>query len=241
MEDDHIVLFTFEDKTEMMRVLAGEPWTFDKHLVILQEYDGTKEVRDMNFDLATFWVQVHDLPLRFRNRRVAEHLCEAIGTVKLGEENLAMEGDRFVRVRVTANISKPLCRGRVITLDDEKDLWIPFKYERLPNLCFWCGCLTHDDRSCNIWIESEGNLNTDNQQYGPWIKAPPFVPSRSKVVTVSGLYETRKKVNPPLNQDQGCKRPMVVIRTDKPSPEVVWPEKQVDFSNPTAMLEPDFQ
>ena len=61
------------------------------------------------------------------------------------------------------------------------------------------------------------------------------------MVTVSGLYETRKKVNPPLNQDQGCKRPVVVIRTDKPLPEVVWPEKQVDFSNPTAMMEPDFQ
>ena len=118
IEGDHMVLFTFEVKTEMMRVLAGEPWTFDKHLMVLQEYDGTKEVRDMNFELATFWVQVHDLPPRFRNRRVVEHLCEAIGTVKLGEENPAMEGDRFVRVRATVNISKPLCRGRVITLDD---------------------------------------------------------------------------------------------------------------------------
>ena len=27
----------------------------------------------------------------------------------------------------------------------------------------------------------------------------------------------------------------------KPSPEVVWPEKQVDFSNPTAIMEPNFQ
>ena len=34
---------------------------------------------------------------------------------------------------------------------------------------------------------------------------------------------------------------MVVLRTDKPLPEVVWLEKQVDFSNPTAMMEPDFQ
>ena len=33
----------------------------------------------------------------------------------------------------------------------------------------------------------------------------------------------------------------MVLRTNKPSPEVVWPEKQVDFSNPTAMMEPDFQ
>lgn len=66
-EGEHIFLFTFVDKTEIMRVLAGEPWSFDKHMVVLKEYDGTKDVRDMIFYQATFWVQVHDLPLRFRN------------------------------------------------------------------------------------------------------------------------------------------------------------------------------
>ena len=59
---------------------------------------------------------------------VAEQLCEALGTVNRGEDESAMVGDRFVRGRVTLNISKPLCRGRVITLDDGKDLRIPFKY-----------------------------------------------------------------------------------------------------------------
>lgn len=129
----------------------------------------------------------------------------------------------------------------MISLDDGQDLWIPFKYERLPNLYFWCGCLTHDDRSCNTQNESEDNLTTEKQQYGPWIKASPFVPSRNKMITVLGIDETRKKTNPPSSQVQGGKRPVVVLRTNKPSPEVVWPEKQVDFSNPTAMMESDFQ
>ena len=40
----------------MRRVLAGEPWSFDKYLVAMQEFDGTKDVRDMKFDHATFWV-----------------------------------------------------------------------------------------------------------------------------------------------------------------------------------------
>uniref|UniRef100_A0A7N2L0X4 DUF4283 domain-containing protein n=1 Tax=Quercus lobata TaxID=97700 RepID=A0A7N2L0X4_QUELO len=208
-EDDHIVLFTFKDKNEMLRVLVGEPWSFDKHMVVLQEYDGTKEVRDMFFDQATFWVQVHDLLLRFRNRRVAGQLCEAMGTVNRGEDDSAMEGDRFVRVRVTLNISKPLCKGRVITLDDGKDLWIPFKYEWLPNLCYWCGCLTYDDRGCDIWIES--------------------------------IFKTKKKVNPQSNPVQGCKPPVVVLWSEKPSLEVIWPEKQVVFSNPPDLMVPDFQ
>ena len=225
----------------MLRVLDGEPWTFDKHMMLLQVFDGTEEVRDMKFELANFWVQVHDLPLRFRNRKVAEHLCEAIGTVTRGEENSDKEGGRFVRVRVTVNIQKPLCRGRVVSLDDGKDLWIPFKYERLPNLCFYCGCLTHDDRSCNARNESEVNLTPEKLQYGPWIKAPPFVPSRNKMITVPGIDETRQNTNPPSNQAQNGKSHVVVLRSDLPSPVVVWPDKQVVFSKPTTMLDPDFQ
>lgn len=88
----------------------------------------------MNFNKSAFWVQVHDLPLRSKNQRVAEKLCKAIGTVNCGVDDSVTEGDRFVRVRVTLNIFKPLCKGRVISLDDGKDLWIPFKYEWLPNL-----------------------------------------------------------------------------------------------------------
>ncbi|XP_065636245.1 uncharacterized protein LOC136070338 [Quercus suber] len=146
----------------MMKVLAGEPWSFDKYLVAMQEFDGTKDVKDMKFDQATFWVQVHDLPLRFRNRRVAEQLCEALGTIYHGEEESNMIGDRFLRVRVNLNISKPLCRGRVITLDDGKDLWIPFKYERLPNLCYKCGCLSNDERNCEFGSAREGNLDDES-------------------------------------------------------------------------------
>ena len=240
-EDDHIVLFTFKDQPDMMRVLAGEPWNFDKYLVALQEFDGSKDVRDMKFDHATFWIQVHDLPLRFRNRVVAEQLCEALGTVNRGEEETAMVGDRFVRVRVTLNVSKPLCRGRVITLDDGKDLWIPFKYERLPNLCYRCGCLSHDERNCEVWSVCEGNLGDESPQFGPWVKASPLLPSKSKMVTVPSFNELRKKANPLPNPVQGSKLLVVVLRTDSPSPEVIWPENQDKISNPNIMMEPVFQ
>ena len=34
-EGDHIVLFTFDDKSGMKFFLTIEPWSFDKHLVVL--------------------------------------------------------------------------------------------------------------------------------------------------------------------------------------------------------------
>ena len=49
-EGEHVVLFTFKDKTKMMKVLAVEPWSFDKHLVVLQRYNGITDVREINFN-----------------------------------------------------------------------------------------------------------------------------------------------------------------------------------------------
>ena len=41
-----------------------------------------------------------------------------------------------MRIRVVLDVSLPLCRGRVISLENGKSLWITFKYERLPNICY---------------------------------------------------------------------------------------------------------
>lgn len=157
-EVDHIVLITFDNKEEMDKILETEQWSFDKHLVVLQQYDKDIDLNDMKFNMANFWVQVHDIPVRFKTQRVAEKICEVIGTVSRTTDNTETEGDNFIRVHVMVDISKPLCHGRVITLENGKELWVSFKYECLPNLCYWCGCLTHTDRDYDLWIDSEGTL-----------------------------------------------------------------------------------
>ena len=92
------------------------------------------------------------------------------------------------------DISQPLCRGRLITLEDGKNHWVSFKYERLPNLCYWCGCLTHDDRDYATWIDNEGCLNSEDQQFGSWLCASPFSTTRKKVVSVLGFFFAKKKM-----------------------------------------------
>ena len=48
-------------------VLAIEPWTFDKHLVLLQKYDGSCPIRNLKFSKAKFWIQLHGLPVNKLN------------------------------------------------------------------------------------------------------------------------------------------------------------------------------
>ena len=211
-----MVLFTFDDKSEMEKVLATEPWSFVKHLMVLQCYDRETDEGDMEFKKVTFWVQVHNLPVRFRTRRIAEQLYEAIGTTNVVTDEVETEGEKFMRVRVTIDISQTLCRGRVISLDSGKELWVSFKYERLPNLCYKCGRLTHDDRDCDLWVESEGSLFTEAQQFGPWVKVAPFTSTRRFMIKVPGFFAS-KKFGVSSTSSRPAKKPLVVlVRTGKP-------------------------
>ena len=48
-----MVLFTFDNKEEMEKVINAKPWSFDKHLMVLQCYDRDTNVRDMEFNRAS--------------------------------------------------------------------------------------------------------------------------------------------------------------------------------------------
>ena len=79
-EGDHIIPFTFDNRKEIDQILEAKPWSFDKHLMVLQRYDRETDVLDMQFHQITFWVQVHDIQIQFRTRKVVEKICGAIGT-----------------------------------------------------------------------------------------------------------------------------------------------------------------
>lgn len=77
----------------------------------------------------------------------------------------------------------------MVTLDNGEKRWVAFKYERLPNLCYWCGKLNHDDKSCERWIQSKGTLPVSEQQFGPYLRAAPYRAAGKGVIYVPGYYE----------------------------------------------------
>lgn len=144
---NHMVLFEFTDKADAERVLMGEPWSYDKHLVSLQWLEQNVTVKKLEFNRTLFWVQLHDLPIGDMNPRTACEIDGIIGEVQLGmKEWGTQDGSSFMRIRVLVDTSKPLFRGRKICKEDGKVGWVRFKYERLPNLCYCCGLLTHSDK-----------------------------------------------------------------------------------------------
>ena len=76
----------------------------------------------------------------------AKKICAVVGDVIQPSKPKEFDGGAFLRMKVLIDLSLPLCCGCLIFLNNDKQTWITFKYERLPNLCYWCGCLTHADR-----------------------------------------------------------------------------------------------
>lgn len=132
------------------------------------------------------------------SRETVKDMCEGIGVVDCSLGNLESRGVGFISVRVALDILKPLCRGRIVTLESGERMKVSFRYEHLPNLCYWCGCFDHDDSDCEMWIDNDGSLTPDDKKYGPFIHAPPFFPSEKEkkkkrnMITVEGFYKGLK-------------------------------------------------
>ena len=109
---DHVLLFVFDNKEEVEKILNNATWSFDKHLVMTQWYDRQVPIRALNFDKIRVWVQVHVISVRFLNRKVVEDLCDVVGSVCRLDDINEMDGGSFMRVRVLIDINKPLCRRR---------------------------------------------------------------------------------------------------------------------------------
>lgn len=81
----------------------------------------------------------------------------------------------FFRVRVGINVKKAIPTGCWVPRKDLPNAWVVFRYERMQDLCYNCGILGHDQRSC----KKEKVIATHDQsvpRYGPSLGVPPARP-----------------------------------------------------------------
>ena len=169
---------------------------------------------------------MHDIPVRFLKPEVAEDICDIAGDVDRLVDNSVVEGGSYMRVRVTVDISEPLCRGRFISFEEDSEHWVRFKYEHLPNIRCRCGCLDHSNKDCEIWIESNGTLKVVNQKFGPWIRASPLPPPKRSVIVVQGYYEKTSHGGP--NRRFKVPTPVAEATATSPPPTGPIPDTVID-------------
>ena len=82
----------------MIKVLMGEPWSFDRHLVVLKRYDGITPMEEVDFSQTKFWVQVHNLPFSWLTSDVAMEIGDTLGEVIKLDNVSEMIGGNFLRI-----------------------------------------------------------------------------------------------------------------------------------------------
>ncbi|KAF4403130.1 hypothetical protein G4B88_027901 [Cannabis sativa] len=72
--------------------------------------------------------------------------------------------------KVWISIDKPICPGFLFPCSGSR-VWLPFRYEQLPFMCFSCGRVGHDHRTCatNPVQITDGDGKT-SAAYGAWLK-----------------------------------------------------------------------
>ncbi|KAK9983400.1 hypothetical protein SO802_032925 [Lithocarpus litseifolius] len=115
---DRKVLFVFDNKVEVDKVIQSEPWIFDKQLIVMERYDTNSSIEDLTLDRTTFWVQVHSLSIKFMNVKAAKKICEVLWKVIPTANSIELEGRNFIWVKVSMDVTGPLCRGRLVSIGE---------------------------------------------------------------------------------------------------------------------------
>ncbi|KAL4290041.1 hypothetical protein GQ457_14G004340 [Hibiscus cannabinus] len=164
----------FACESDYERVLAGGSWVVYGNYLTVQPWSRSFSTSIDHPTRVLAWVRLPGLPYRSYTKGLFKYISELIGEVVKVDTNTA-EGrrERFARLAVVVDLSKPLVAGLVI--DGHKQT---IEYEGLPVICFSCGKYGHMQEGCggneqtlerstkSVSLGAEGG-----SVYGPWMQA----------------------------------------------------------------------
>ncbi|XP_019225859.1 PREDICTED: uncharacterized protein LOC109207408 [Nicotiana attenuata] len=163
--------FIFKDKESKDKVWFATPWLYDKYLLNVHPLEPGLKSAFHVFNICNLWVQVWNILLHWMSKDVGRKIGHALGgTVDIVIPENGSKERRYMRTKVTVNINRPLPRRKLIKLGLETN-WVEIRYENLPYVCYYCGMLGHNDRTC-VQIEKDiRSRNLKSDQFGTWLRA----------------------------------------------------------------------
>lgn len=233
---ERLFTFHFGEEHEKDKVLLGQPWSFNKSLLLLNEMEEVSDPNQVNLDWCPFWVQVHGLPLKLMTKKVGAVLGETIGEVlEIETDENGVAWGKWLRMRVSINTSEPLKRGSSLTVSGGGSQKVAFRYEKLPDFCYVCGILNHTEQDCPKAINRKKEGKTVERGYDPWLRADGqrliipqqsaderWAPNMSTNKIAKSAWWLTSKLKSEANEEeseQGKLRDKTRLRGTSPSPE----------------------
>jgi hypothetical protein len=162
----NVWMFEFSQEGDKQHVLAGRPWSFDRFILALSEFDGSIPSSQWDFTTSPFWIQVHDMPLICMTKAIGSKIGEFLGILEeVDIEGEGVEWSSVLRIRVIIDLQKPLERGRALTIAG-KAHWVSFQYENLSVFCFNYGRIVYENSGCSTQMNYG-----EKKQWGVWLRA----------------------------------------------------------------------
>nr|POE57495.1 uncharacterized protein CFP56_06561 [Quercus suber]POF24121.1 uncharacterized protein CFP56_77266 [Quercus suber] len=171
--DRDIFMFSFNHEVDAYRAYHRRPWSCKGGHLILKTWNLKVTWQEVDFSLLTFWVQVHGLPVVWNSednlRKIGLRLGKVIELDLVGD--LGGTWKKFVRICVDIRLGKPLFLGLFLPHPNNTDCWIGLKYEKLIDVCYKCGVVGDEERSCTGTLYQICNPNGARFKAAePWLR-----------------------------------------------------------------------
>ena len=186
----NLFTFSFENTEDLHYAYSRHPWTIKGAHLILREWKPHLSWDEYDFTTSALWTQVHGLPAAWLSEESLKRIGKKVGKVIESEfkEGGLIQHQRFTRLRVEVDITRPLMPGFFLPRPGLNDLWISMKYEKLPEFCFRCGVIGHDYRFCgSTQTKLTNQFGMKFNAFGRWLRS-------ESNLTPTGVYE--KPPNP---------------------------------------------
>ncbi|KAJ4822893.1 hypothetical protein Tsubulata_045426 [Turnera subulata] len=215
----NIFLFQFEKEEDKLGVVAGTPWFFSNCHIVVKEWLPHMAWEHVELGKSCMWIQVHGLPLQFMNEENALAIGNSFGGLLDSDMSLEriLAPESFIRLKVALWIDRPLPTGFTMA-----ECWVRFKYEQLPECCWFCGRLGHSMTRCPFKGPNDRPAVFDipEKGFGPWLRAnavmdlsfPEYAPAEKHTVK-------RKRETPGTSKNKIIKNPKgkkAWVPVDKP-------------------------
>ncbi|KAF4379433.1 hypothetical protein G4B88_024881 [Cannabis sativa] len=170
--DANLIGLSFHSQQDARWVLDKQPWLFNGGFLILEEWPGTGNWQDAKLDQVFSWVKIRGFPLNIFTLNNVKRISAMAGEVSDIKWNSTQQIflNNFVRVRIGFPLYRSIFVGRFVPSNGNK-VWVQFKFEKLPLLCFKCGIWGHEQLDCEN--EEATELDVDGTvvpKYGSWLK-----------------------------------------------------------------------
>ncbi|KAA3468577.1 Zinc finger, CCHC-type-like protein [Gossypium australe] len=177
----------FDLEEDLKSIMEGRPWLFRKYLILFDRLRDLVERDQIRLTSSPYWNKIGTCPPEFDKK----DLMHAIGSTF--ESIIRSEiKDDICRFMVNLDVQKPLRRGIFVASENSVKSWIPFKFKKLPLVCFGYGRMDHGLNDCSLKSPAEKDKIRDDPPYTIALKA------KSKVVGKESIKFNAfiKKVGP---------------------------------------------